>query len=189
MKKLFGLFATLLLSISLAACGGGTILVDEKNDYYATGAHAGWGDATSKPQYKMEAVALNDSRIATLRSQLDGATYVYVFEVTLSENETWTKDYTINGTLNKFNGGLTLKIIRTEAGDDIPAPWMPSPESGELTNLTPNLLYMPPYRDESLNSDGAGFNNSDPVALKAGSYYLVFAVLPQSKKVMGLIAK
>jgi hypothetical protein len=181
MKKLFGLFATLLLSISLAACGGGTVLVDANHDYYATGNYAGWGDATSKPEQKMEAVALNDSRIAQVRSQLGDATAIYVLEIELPAAAAgWDMTYTINGTEAKYDGNLAVKAIQTMAGDDIPNYWFQSPESGKVTSLTPTTLYVPPFVEENVN--GAGAWNDNPAVIGGpGKYTFVIAIAPGSK--------
>jgi hypothetical protein len=191
MKKLFGLLATLLLSFTLVACGGGTILVDEAKDYYATGNFAGWGDATSKAELRMEAIAVNDPRVASVRSQLDGATALYVLEIVLpSEDAGWgdgSPKYNVNGTLTTFNGNLTVKVIQTEKGDIAPIYWAQNKESGKVDNLTPATLYIPPYVEENVNNLGTWGDN--PVGIKAGTYNLVFALFPNQKKAMGLIAK
>ena len=181
MKKLFGLFATLLLSFSLAACGGGTVLADANNDYYATGQFAGWGDATSKPEQKMEAVALNDSRIGQVRNQLNDATAIYVLEIELPADAAgWDVTYTISGTEKKYDGNLTVKVIQTATGDDIPNYWAQSPESGRVTSLTPTTLYVPPFVEE--NVGGAGTWNDNPVVIGGpGKYTLVFAIAPETK--------
>jgi hypothetical protein len=188
MKKLFGLFATLLLSFSLASCGGGTVLADASKDYYVTGNFAGWGDATSNPQQKMEAVALNDSRIAQVRSQLSAATAIYVLEIELPAAAAgWDVTYTINGVESKYDGNLTVKVIQTEAGDDIPNYWAQNPESGRVNSLTPTTLYIPPFVEENVN--GAGTWNDNPVVIGgAGKYTLVFAIAP-SVKYMGAIKR
>jgi hypothetical protein len=190
MKKLFGLLATLLLSFTLVACGGGTILVDEAKDYYATGNFAGWGDATSKAELRMEAIAVNDPRVASVRSQLDGATALYVLEIVLpSADAGWDDNpkYNVNGTLTTFNGNLTVKVIQTDKGDIAPIYWAQNKESGKVDNLTPATLYIPPYVEENVNNLGTWGDN--PVGIKAGTYNLVFALFPNQKKAMGLIAK
>jgi len=181
MKKLIGLFATLLLSISLAACGGGTVLADANHDYYATGNFAGWGDATSKPEQKMEAVALNDSRIGQVRNQLNDATAIYVLEIELPAGAAgWDVTYTISGTEKKYDGNLTVKVIQTMTGDDIPNYWAQNPESGRVTMLTPTTLYIPPFVEENVN--GAGTWNDNPVVIGGpGKYTLVFAIAPETK--------
>ena len=191
MKKLFGLLTTLVLALTLVACGGGTILVDEAKDYYATGNFANWGDATSKAELRMEAIAVNDPRVDSVRSQLDGATALYVLEIVLpSEDAGWGDDnpkYNVNGTLTTFNGNLTVKVIQTEKGDIAPIYWAQNKESGKVDNLTPATLYIPPYVEENVNNLGTWGDN--PVGIKAGTYNLVFALFPNQKKAMGLIAK
>jgi hypothetical protein len=188
MKKLFGLLTTLVLAFTLVACGGGTILVDEAKDYYATGNFAGWGDATSKDEMRMEAIAVNDPRVSSVRSQLDGATALYVLEITLpSELATFDEKYNVNGTVTTFNGNLTVKVIQTEKGDLAPIYWAQNKESGKVDNLTPATLIIAPYVEENVNDLGTW--GSNPVAMKAGTYTLVFALFPNQKKAMGLIAK
>jgi hypothetical protein len=189
MKKIFTLFAILLFASTLVACADAndTVLANQEKDYYATGNFAGWGDAVGKPQYKMEAIAINDERVASIKGQLDGATSLYVLEIVLpSTAAAFTKSYKINGVLTEFNGNLTVKLIQTEAGDIVPDFWAQSPESGAITNLTPSTLYIPPFVQE--NVDQAGAWNDDPVAKAPGTYYLVFVTF-QGSKGMALIAK
>jgi hypothetical protein len=191
MKKLFGLLTTLVLALTLVACGGGTVLVEDGVDYYVTGPYHGWGDATKNPEYQMEAISINDSRVASIKSELNGATALYVFELTFPNNvETWENGYTIDGVERKFNGSMFVKLIQTPTGEEIPNYWLQSPESGEVKNLTPNNLYIAPFRPESENTDGRGWSNSDPANLVGpGTFYVVFARLPNNVKAMGIIAK
>lgn len=189
MKKIFTLFAILLFASTLVACADAndTVLADETRDYYATGQFAGWGDAAGNPNYKMEAIAINDERVASIKGQLDGATGLYIIEVVLpSEDAGWNLSYKIDGVETTFNGNLTVKVIQTEAGDDIPSFWAQSPESGAVTSLTPSTLYIPPFVEE--NVDQAGSWNDNPTALTAGTYYLVFVTF-QGSKGMALITK
>lgn len=189
MKKIFTLFAVLLFASTLVACADAndTVLVDETKDYYATGNFAGWGDAAGNPMYKMEAIAVNDERVASIKGQLDGATSLYVIEVVLPSGDAgWTVSYKINGVATTLNGNLTVKVIQTEAGDDIPNFWAQNPESGAITSLTPSTLYIPPFVET--NVDEAGTWNDNPAALAAGTYYLVFVTF-QGSKGMALIAK
>jgi hypothetical protein len=189
MKKLFTLFAVILFAVTLVACADAndTVLVDEAHDYYVTGNFAGWGDAAGNPTYKMEAIAVNDARVASIKSQLSGATGLYIIEVVLpSADAGWGPEYKVDGVLTTFNGNLTVKVIQTEAGDDIPNFWAQNPESGAITNLTPATLYIPPFVEE--NVDNAGTWNDNPVARTAGTYYLVFVIF-QGSKGMALITK
>jgi hypothetical protein len=186
MKKLLGLFAALFLAIGLTSCGGGTVLADANHDYYATGQFAGWGDATSKAEFKMEAIAVSDSRVSSIRSKLNGAKYLYVVEVTLlSTPAGWTKTYKINGVDKEFDGNQAIKVIQTDVGSPAPNYWAQNKESGAISILTPDTLYIPPYREE--NTDGAGTWGDDPfVSTGGGKYLLVFAVFDGSKG-MGII--
>jgi hypothetical protein len=181
MKKLFGLFATLLLSFSLAACGGGTVLADANHDYYVTGNFAGWGSAIGNPNQKMEAVAIGDSRIGQVRNQLNNATAIYVLEIELPATLAGGSiSYKINGVKTNFDDNLTVKVIQTMTDDDVPNYWAQNPESGKVTSLTPTTLYIPPFVDE--NIDDAGSWNDNPVVTSGpGKYTLVFAIAPGSK--------
>ena len=188
MKKLFGLFAALLLALGLTSCGGGTVLADANHDYYATGNFAGWGDATSKVEYKMTAIATNDSRVSSIKSGLNNATGLYILEITLPADAAgWDVGYTINGVEKKYDGNLTVKVIQTDTGSNVPNYWAQNPESGKVTSLTPETLYIPPFVEENVN--GAGTWNDNPVAIGgAGNYYIVFATFSGSKA-MALIKR
>jgi hypothetical protein len=186
MKKLFTLFVVLFIAVALFACSD-KVLVDEAHDYYVTGNFAGWGGAAGNPDYKMEAIGINDARVASIKGQLKGATGLYIIEIVLPSTDAgWGPEYKVNGVLTTFNGNLTVKVIQTEAGDDIPNFWAQNPESGAITNLTPATLYIPPFVEE--NVDQAGTWNDNPVAKTAGTYYLVFVIF-QGSKAMALIAK
>lgn len=185
MKKLFVLLLGLVLALGLTGCNNDP-LVDEDNNYWATGQFAGWGDAAGNTDYQMEAIAKNDDRVDGL--ELDDVMYLYLLEVTLPDGEAgWTVTYTIDGTETTVDGNLTVKIIKTDAtdADNIPVWWAQSPESGELTNLTEETLYVPPFVEE--NVDGAGTWNDNPIAFEAGTYYLVFAQYEDGSRAIGLV--
>ena len=188
MKKVLALFVVLLFAVALVACGDSNkILEDTAHDYYVTGNFAGWGGAAGNPTYKMEAIAIGDARVASIKDQLKDATGLYIIEIVLPADDAgWGVTYKINGTVRELNGNLTVKVIQTEVGDDIPNFWAQNPESGKIDNLTPSTLYIPPFVEE--NVDQAGTWNDNPVAMQAGTYYLVF-VLFQGAKAMALIAK
>lgn len=187
MKKLVLVFTVLLLAIGLTACSSGKILQDTAHDYFATGQYANWGDAAGNADFKMEAIAPNDKRVSSIKKELKGATALYIKEVTLPDGAAgWDVTYKINGTESKFDGNLTVKVIQTNAGDNVPNFWAQSPESGEIKNLTPDALYIPKFVEE--NVDKAGSWNDNPVAMKAGKYDLVFVEF-EGSKALGLIAK
>jgi hypothetical protein len=194
MKKLFLSLLALLALVTLTACGGGRVLEDEGNSYFATGNFAGWGDAIGRESNKMEAVALNDSRVAAISSELRGATALYILAIELPTTDAgWGETYTVNGASTFFNGNQTVKVVRTTSTDqDVPLWWGPSPESGQFNNLTPNTLFMPRYIDDNspdYDADaGTGHWNTNPVALEPGNYYIVFAVI-NGARYMGLVAR
>ncbi len=187
MKKILGLLVVLTLVFTLVGCVSGEVLEDEAHDYYATGQFAGWGDATADSAYMMEAIARNDERIDSIVDETKDATALYILEIVLPDADAdWTVTYTIDGEEVVVNGNLTVKVIQTDADSEVPNYWAQSPESGEITNLTPDTLYVPPFVESS--EDGSGGWNDNPIAFEAGTYYFVFVVFDGSKA-MALIEK
>lgn len=159
------------------------ILVNLEKDYYATGNFNGWNTVVSG---KMESISRFDSRVSSIIDELVGVNYLYILEITIpAESSGWNVVYKIDGVNQSFDGNLTLRIIRTDAGDpDSRDFWAQSSESGKIDNLTPSTLYIPTYAESV--SDGSGTWNDSSVALVAGTYYIVFAEFDESKA-MGLI--
>jgi hypothetical protein len=187
MKKLGLVICMVVLATVFAGCSSGTILTDAAHDYYATGQFANWGDAAGNADFKMDAIALNDKRVSSIKKQLKGATGLYVKEIELPAAAAgWDVTYKINGTETKLDGNLTVKVIQTATGDNVPSFWAQSPESGEIKNLTADTIYVPPFVEA--NVDQAGTWNDNPAALKAGKYDLVFVTF-EGSKAMALIAK
>ena len=189
MKKLVLLLVALFGAFALVGCVSGEVLVDEAHDYYVTGAFAQVGDwvTTGDEDFLMEAIARNDERIESIVDETKGAKFIYIYEVTFPEGDAgWTVTYKINGVETILNGNLTIKMIRTDAGDEVPNWWAQSPESGEIENLTPETLYVPPFLQE--NVDQAGDWNANPVALETGTYYFVY-VKYEDSQAFALIAK
>jgi len=193
MKRIVLMFVAVFAALALVACATTTteapILARADKDYYATGNFAGWGGAVGSEDYKMEAIRVTDARVASIVSQLTGATALYIKEVVLPSGAAgWDVSYTIGGVVTVFDGNLTVKVVRTLAGDaDSIDFWAQNPESGAITNLTPATLYMPTFQAE--NTDGTGDHNSNPVAKAAGTYYLVYAEFGTTSKAMALIVK
>jgi hypothetical protein len=183
MKKFIPL--VLLLSASLASCGAAPILADADHNYFVTDNFAGWGDAPTATKedgttlkYVMEAVSVNDERVASVKSQLRNPEFLYVIEITLPETAAgWDVKYvrTSGGTEETFDGNLTVKILQVDVDAEVPVPnyWAQNPESGVVNNLTPSTLYIPPFFEEA-PWEGAGDWNGNPVALAAGTYTVVF---------------
>lgn len=194
MKKLFVAFAVLFLSFGLVACGEDEkkVRANENKDYYAAGQITNWGDGFA--EFKMEAIALGDARIASIKKELKGVQYLYVLEIVLPDEDAgWNEDVVVGEETINVNGNLSVKVIRTNKDDaDAVDFWAQNKESGEITNLTPDTLYMPKYRETDTEEDGLGTWAGNPFALEAGTYYLVFAEKgagANAVRFMGLIKK
>lgn len=185
MKKSFiGLF---LASLMLVGCGGKTILEDKANDYYVTGAFAGWGDATEatnedgSKKFIMEAVMLNDARVKTVKAQIKKATMLYVYEgIELAADQEWGESFKVkedDAELTEFNGGLTVKVLQTQKGDIAPIYWAQNKESGRVLNITEGALFIAPYQEEE-KWEGSGTWGSNLFAKEAGTYDLIFGKMP-----------
>ncbi|QLY39940.1 hypothetical protein HF295_03335 [Hujiaoplasma nucleasis] len=160
------------------------ILEDPTYDYYVTGNFAGWADAFGVAQYKFEATRVSDPELAEVSSQIQDATLLYSIDVILpAEGAGWDVTYTIDGTETTFDGNLTLKFARIQMmdGEAIPTWWAPSPESGQVYNLTPETLFIPNYIDPASSSYdpelGTGNWNDNPVVFVPGEYRVVFALV------------
>ncbi len=225
MKKLALLFSIVAFGFVLVACGGTTttaapttaaptteaptteapaqLLENTAKDFYATGNFNGWD---TKAEGLMEAVYLADERVASIVDQLEDVKYLYVLEVYLpSEAAGWGVNYIIDGVNTTLDGNLTVKVIRTLADDpDTRDFWAQSPESGEITNLTPETLFVPEFVENATTSvvDDMGTEadatddvtytsgawNDNPAALAAGSYYVVYAEFEDGSKGLGLVS-
>ena len=174
-----------------------TSLVNAAKDYYATGQFNGWD---TKPEGQMEAISANDPRVASMADALDGVKFLYLLEATLPDGDAgWGVNYIIDGVNTTLNGNLTVKVIRTLAGDpDSRDWWAQSPESGLINNLTPDTLFIPEFVENATTSviEGEGeaavtFTtgawNDNPAALESGVYYIIFAEFEDNTKGLGLI--
>ena len=186
MKRFFALLLLACSTLLLAGCAG-TILENTEKDYYAVGQFNGWGTAVGDEAYKMTAIAINDERVASIKGELKGATALYILQVVLPATDAgWTFEYKIDGETVTFNGNLAVKVVRTAIGDpDTIDFWAQNKESGAITNLTTDTLYMPPYQETA--TDGEGTWGDNPGALVAGTYNLVWAEF-DGARAMGLIA-
>jgi hypothetical protein len=198
MKKFAPL--VVLFTFALAACGPAPVLEDAEHRYFTSGHFAGWGDATEALDedgetltYLMEAVSIDDARVASLKSQLSNPTMLYVKQIVLDSTFV---DYGISysitegATPQSFGGNLTIKILQTDLESPAPIYWSQNRESGKVNNLTPETLYMPPY-SETPTYTGSGDWGSNPVALEAGTYTAVFGQQTFGEEVqlfLGLVA-
>ncbi len=190
MKKFSILFV--LGALLLTGCGVDTttVLANPEKDYYATGAWADWGNTTAK----MTAVARGDDAVASVKEQLDHAEFLYIYKnIVLTDTQTWSNTYTIDGVETTFNGGQSLKAIRTAIDDkDTVDYWIQSPESGAVTNLTPETLFIPNFVETAVEGI-PGTWNDNLFGLATGTYTMVYAYIAAVGDVaahhaMGLIA-
>ena len=126
-------------------------------------------------------------RIDPIANVLDEATAIYLFQWSvLSTDAGWTITYKINGETKTVNGHLALKVVSTDLNDaDAVNWWGPSPESGQIYNLTPSILYIPPYIEN--NVDNAGAWNDYPILIgEVGTYYVVYAEV-NNQRYIGLL--
>ena len=176
MKK-FGFLAMLLIGlVTLAACGprgDDVIRADEDNQYFAMGQFAEW---SPQEQFELEAIATNDDRVSSILSDIVDAEYLYIVEVTFSaEDAGWSNTFTEDGDEVTFNGNQAVKVMRLDAEDA--QTWMPSPEGGEIRNLTPDALFMPNFVDPDGDDyeEGLGHWNDNPFVREPGTYYIIYA--------------
>ncbi|MDL2292463.1 hypothetical protein LJC17_02605 [Acholeplasma sp. OttesenSCG-928-E16] len=191
MKKVLTLLVALVAAVSLVACTT-NFTADDAHDYYVTGQFAGWGDATAKPEFKMEAVASDaDERVASIKADLKKAVHVYIIELTFAVDASvdWTVDYTINGEAKSLNGNLAVKFLQTNAGEEAPNWWGQNKESGEFKSLTPSTIYFPPYRETDTAGDLGGTWADNPVMLAEGTYYIVYVQYSATSHAVAAIKK
>lgn len=193
MKKFLALVVALVALFGLASCGGGKDEVLESKDkaYYTVGQFNGWGDGIAET-YQMEAIKLSDERIKDLKGKLKGVEVLYIKEVVLpAEDAGWENTFTIDGEEVTFDGNQALKVVRTAKDDkDSIDFWAQAKESGAITNLTPDTLFLPKYVEENEAGDGTWADN--PFAKEAGTYYVIFAEKGKGAsavRMMGLIKK
>lgn len=191
MKKVFSVLAVFVLGVVLVSCNklSSEVVVDEAHDYVITGQFANWGEAVDDQSNYMTAIAQADERIKSLnKKDLKDAKYVYIIEVTFSDEEAgWTAAYTIDGEEVEVDGNLTVKILQVNKGSEAPNWWGQSPESGEVKSLTPDTLYVPPFVEESV--DNAGGWNDNPIVFEAGTYYMVYVQYSNTEHGLAAIKK
>jgi hypothetical protein len=200
MKKLLVLLLGLVFSFGLTACTSEPLANTEK-DYYVVGNFNNWAQGTTA-EYKMEAIPLNDARVKSLKDDLEGAKYLYIFELTLpTEDAGWGKYFIIDEENTTVDGNQIIKIIRTDAGDtDAINWWAQSPESGKIDNLTPDTFWIPEFVENATTTETVGEGedaitytsgawNDDSVALAKGTYYVVYVDFGAGSQAMGLIEK
>lgn len=216
MKKLVttALVAILVVSclFALVACDNEP-LADPKYSYTITGNFNGWKvnvDAEDETKldatYAMEAVALSDKRVASIKDVLKegGVQYLYIVEHTFTNNKVdgewesgWSVSYALTegAELTEVDGNMAIKVIKTEyvvneaAGiAEWSQAWLPSPEMSTVVSLTPDTLYCPPHSKTESWTDSGDWNDN-PIVLTAGTYYVVIASFTDGTYGLGAIAK
>jgi len=170
---------------------------DPNYNYRVTGQFATWG-SNYEEKFMMTPVDKSDARLNPIKSQLNDAQYIYIYEYKPSQysNAEWSVKY--SGPKININGIYAIKIIRLEKDPTEPSGWMfdmwiPSAEAGGLKNLSPDTLFTPKNRSDierDAAKDGYGSNNDNPVLLKGPvSYYVVFAIFKDKSRGMGAVIK
>lgn len=169
--------------------------------------------------YTMTAIALDDKRVESIKDQLKDVKYLYIIEHTFTNNKGdqwvnnelndngdpinpagweagWSVKYKLTADATDFtevDGNMAIKVIRTkyEEVEGLGAwkqDWMPDAGNTTFKSLTPATLYMPPH-SQAETYPGSGSWNDNPIALKAGAAYVVFAEFNDGTYGLGLIAK
>lgn len=205
MKKIVTLVLVAMVAMScvfaLAACA--KPLEDPEYAYTITGNFNGWKvntDANDETKldakYQMEAISVNDERVASIKGQLKDAQYLYVVEHTcVNEGAGWTIKYTLSegGREVEVDGNMAIKVLKTKftvVGEvsSWEANWLPDAGNTNVRSLTPDTLYCPPH-SEAETYPGSGSWNMNPIILEAGTYYVVFATFADGTYGIGAIAK
>ena len=202
MKKLVTILMVAVLAVScicvFAACEKGEPLADtEGYSYVITGNFNGWqvnvdpDDATKlDAQYEMEAIAVSDKRVKSIRDQLDDVKLLYIVEHEFTNNKNgdeWEAGWSVTYALTEgadpitVDGNMAIKVLKTKyetLGDESSwsAGWIPDAGGTNVRSLTPSTFYMPAWND-------------NPIALQAGTFYVVFATFNNGTFGIGLIAK
>jgi len=199
MKKsniaVLSVFLLVVFAVVFTACGKAT--PDPNYNYRVTGQFASWGSNYDE-KFMMTPISKSDARIKPIKTALNNAQYIYIYEHNPSKygNADWNVTY--DGPGISLNGILAVKFIRLSKDPSEPSGWMfdmwmPSAEAGGLKNLSPDTLFTPKNRsDEERDAakDGYGSNNDNPVLLKGSvPYYVVFAVFKDKSRGMGAVVK
>lgn len=206
MKKLVTILLVAILAAScicvFAACEKPLADTDGFS-YVITGDWNGWkvnvdpDDETKlDAQYAMEAIALSDSRVKSIKDQLEGVKLLYIGEHEfVNEGAGWdiTVSLTEGATPSVFNGNMAIKVLQTKyetLGDasSWSGEWIPNAKTANARTLTPDTLYIPPFSEVETYTGSLTWKDN-PVALEAGTYYVVFAAFTDGTFGLGLIAK
>lgn len=149
-------------------------LVDpwEGYQFYVMGQFSTWAhDETNE----MEAITIDDERVSSILGDIYEATHLYILEVEFPDGDAgWSETYIVDDVYREFSGYKAFKIMLLD--EDYAQIWMPSPEGGELINLTPEHIFMPNYvnPDGDNYEEGLGHWNSNLFMMEPGTFYIVF---------------
>ncbi len=206
MKKIVTLVLVAMLAIScvvaLAACQAEP-LANPDYDYIITGQFNGWGvpkdanDASKiDAKYQMEAIAVSDARVASIKAQLKNAKYLYIVEHVVTDTGAgWDFGYALTegAAVTKFDGNQAIKVIKTKYTEEggvgaWEQNWLPDAGNTTVVSLTPGTIYLPPH-SEAPTYENSGAWNDNPAVLTAGTYYIVFVEYTDGTFGLGAIAK
>lgn len=197
---------------ALVACDNEP-LADPDYLYTITGNFNGWkvnvdteDETKLDATYAMEAVALSDARVASIKDVLKegGVQYLYIVEHTFTNNKVdgaweagWSVSYALTegAELTEVDGNMAIKVIKTEMATNPAtgstewlANWLPDAGNTNVRSLTPDTLYCPPHSETPL-WENSGAWNDNPIVLEGGTYYVVFASFTDGTYGLGAIAK
>ncbi len=207
MKKIVTLALVAMLAVScvvaMAACAPEEPLANPDYEYIITGNFNGWGvpftdesKTTIDPVYHMEAIAVSDARVASIKDKLANAQYLYIVEHTVTDTGAgWNFGYALTAGAEKttFDGNQAIKVIKTKYTEveGIGAweqNWLPDAGNTTVVSLTSDTLYCPPHSEQP-TYENSGAWNDNPAVLKAGTYYIVFVEYTDGTFGIGAIAK
>ncbi len=155
-------------------------ILDDQN-FFISGNITGWYDFNNL-DYLMVETSIDEPFFEGYYEQLQYATEIYVTDIVIPyDSAGWTMEYMIDGEPMVFDGNQAIKFVETINidGENIPMYWGPSPESGQIMNLTPETLFIPEYIDPNSSEFdpdlGTGSWNDNPVVYEPGDYYMVLA--------------
>lgn len=185
MKKLFTLALGAVALMSLSACGGYSTKVLERKDgksYHLTGQFADW-EVKADDSFKMTAtsvaeVAKLDKNVGKLLSKRSLA-YLYIRELNVTSDATWTTKALVNGEVKEFNGNHAVKVIRAEYNEEEETytndKWISDTDyKAYLESLSENLWVSPNYQKEE-DENGFSWNYNPTITSEDGKYYIVVA--------------
>lgn len=197
MKKLLVVLLSVLMVVSLAACGKAQPLEDKTHAAWvahgqyllADGTANGWNgkDTAVYEASTLKAIAIDDVKAINedlykvLKEKEKTIKYLYTIDVLFGTNDAgWTSDCLIDGKLYKANGSYCFKIAQCNVDQDgdnkvyAEDQWIHDPKTAHVENLTPALLFEPVWK-EAPDENGFSWASNPVVIGGAGLYTIVVA--------------